>query len=512
MKTPKPWIWFLVGAALLWLPGLGAVPLFDWDEINFAEISREMVLSDNYLQPTINFRPFWEKPPLFFWLQAGCFRIFGISEWAARLPNVLCGMVTLLWMVRCGGARGALWALLYAGSLLPHLYFRSGILDPWYNLFGFWMFWYGLQALRETSSAAALKAGVAGGLALLTKGPAVPGVVVLTLGLHTLLTNSLFQLRRRPIWLGLAAFAVTGLSWYLAYGWRYGTEVLWDFLRYQWRLFSTPDAGHRGFPGFHVVVLFLGVMPATAYLGPALKSYRQPEVLPFALLTLMVVLVFSLVKTKIIHYSSLAYFPITWLAAWSLEKTLEVSIWGRRLATFQWLLLTLALGAAFVFFLKPETFLGWVQDPFARAHMAWAQPRWNFFMPLAWVAGIVTTIFYWKAASIRYLVRALVGGSLTLFLAIAAFTGPIAHISQGALLKICKEAAQENMPVYTLGFKSYAPFFYGQTKYPGWPEVDWHEGSPPGPALVVRKIHSSYTLPGCPDSVVAGGYVAYRCP
>ena len=58
-----------VFSVLFYIPFLGGVHLFDWDEINFAEIAREMLVSRDYLRPQINFQPFWEKPPLFFWLQ-----------------------------------------------------------------------------------------------------------------------------------------------------------------------------------------------------------------------------------------------------------------------------------------------------------------------------------------------------------------------------------------------------------------------------------------------------------
>jgi 4-amino-4-deoxy-L-arabinose transferase-like glycosyltransferase len=55
-----------VVAALLFFHSLGRVPLFDWDEINFAESAREMIETGNYMQVQINYEPFWEKPPLFF--------------------------------------------------------------------------------------------------------------------------------------------------------------------------------------------------------------------------------------------------------------------------------------------------------------------------------------------------------------------------------------------------------------------------------------------------------------
>ena len=76
-------------ALLLFVPFLGAVHLFDWDEINFAECAREMALGGSWLLPTIDFEPFWEKPPFFIWMQALSMKVFGVNEFAARFPNAL---------------------------------------------------------------------------------------------------------------------------------------------------------------------------------------------------------------------------------------------------------------------------------------------------------------------------------------------------------------------------------------------------------------------------------------
>ena len=89
-------------AGVLFIPYLGAVSLFDWDEINFAESAREMIVSGNYLDVQINYTAFWEKPPFFFWLQALSMKVFGINEFAARFPNALTGIVTLLVIFNIG--------------------------------------------------------------------------------------------------------------------------------------------------------------------------------------------------------------------------------------------------------------------------------------------------------------------------------------------------------------------------------------------------------------------------
>ena len=85
----------IIFGLILFLP-TGNVHLFDWDEINFAEAAREMLVTGDYFTVTIDFQPFWEKPPFFIWLQAFSMQIFGINEFAARLPNALCGVLTLI--------------------------------------------------------------------------------------------------------------------------------------------------------------------------------------------------------------------------------------------------------------------------------------------------------------------------------------------------------------------------------------------------------------------------------
>ena len=92
----------LLLGAVLFLPGLGSVHLFDWDEINFAESAREMIVTGDYMTVQINFEPFWEKPPLFIWMQVLSMKIFGINEFAARFPNAICGIVTMLVLFNIG--------------------------------------------------------------------------------------------------------------------------------------------------------------------------------------------------------------------------------------------------------------------------------------------------------------------------------------------------------------------------------------------------------------------------
>ena len=138
----KPFLFFTIYAIVLVFPSIGCFNLFDWDEINFAESSREMIVSKNFFQVMINFEPFHEKPPLYFWLQVISMKIFGISSFSARLPNASLSFIFPLVLYNIGKRLknktfGWIWSLTFLSGLLPNLYFRTGIIDPYFNLFIF---------------------------------------------------------------------------------------------------------------------------------------------------------------------------------------------------------------------------------------------------------------------------------------------------------------------------------------------------------------------------------------
>ena len=90
------WLFLVFIGLLVFVPFIGDAHLFDWDEINFAESAREMLLTHNYRMVQINFQPFYEKPPFFIWLQALSMSYFGVNEFAARFPNAVIGIATII--------------------------------------------------------------------------------------------------------------------------------------------------------------------------------------------------------------------------------------------------------------------------------------------------------------------------------------------------------------------------------------------------------------------------------
>ena len=85
-------IWLLLISSLAFFWNLGSTGLIDETEPLFAEASRQMVVTGDWITPSFNEAPRFDKPPLVYWGQAIAFQIFGINEFAVRLPSALAAL------------------------------------------------------------------------------------------------------------------------------------------------------------------------------------------------------------------------------------------------------------------------------------------------------------------------------------------------------------------------------------------------------------------------------------
>lgn len=483
----------IIGSLILFLSFNGNIHLFDWDEINFAESAREMIVTGDYSTVQINFQPFWEKPPLFIWMQAISMNLFGINEFAARFPNAICGLITLLFLFEAGRRRfgfrfGWLWALAYAGSFLPFFYFKSGIIDPWFNLliFGslYTLYLYTDENFKGSKKSAVAIGGALLGLAILTKGPAAVVIMGLTFGVYLLVRKFRVPLKVSDIGIFSLATIITGGSWFFYQLITGNLQVIIDFIEYQVRLFTTHDAGHRGFLLYHFVVLLVGVFPASVLMIPAkgqIKSLNITENHYFIwnLILLSVVLIlFTIVKTKIVHYSSLAYFPISFLAALNIEKTIknkwQFTKWHRVIiSAIAFLFLALIFVLPFTDQLKSHIIgNNLIKDEFAIANLN-AVGNWKLWESATGIfllAGVAVFIRLNAVKQIKKAVTALLASNIlfTWFSMVFIVHGVEAY-TQRAAIEFCKNVAKSGDYVNTLGYKSYAIYFYAQRQPPGIP-------------------------------------------
>src|SRR5438477_10866216 len=97
IRHPRSAIFLTVFAALVlfvYFSGL-TVPLMGPDEPRYAEVAREMWQTGDWLTPMLGGHPWFEKPPLLYWLELAACGLFGVTEFAARLGPVLCGFGTI---------------------------------------------------------------------------------------------------------------------------------------------------------------------------------------------------------------------------------------------------------------------------------------------------------------------------------------------------------------------------------------------------------------------------------
>jgi 4-amino-4-deoxy-L-arabinose transferase-like glycosyltransferase len=471
-------------AAALFFPFLGNVHLFDWDEINFAEAAREMLASGNYLTVQIDFRPFLQKPPLFIWLQAMSMAIFGVNEFAARFPNALLGVFQLMLLYHIGKkwhdkSFGILWVIIFGSSILPFFYIKSAIIDPWFNFFIFLGFYYFIEYLRleQQRIYSIILSAFFIGLAILTKGPVALLVFLLVTGILWLFERKQFKIRMVDIVAYISTLTIVGALWFVVQVYNGNYQMVVDFIIYQIKLFSTQDAGHGGFFLYHFVVLFFGVFPASVFAiaGLSPKIFKSNKSLIYRLMFIffwVVLILFTIVKTKIVHYSSLAYFPMTYLAVLTIQYRFKKN---RGISTPQFILLffiativLIAVGLLQYIGLHANELASneMIKDAFARGNLQ-AEVNWSgfeFLVGFLPLIGLTIALFMRKRAihfqiySIAFFTAAFV------FLAQLVLVPKIEKYSQNAAIEFFQEHADENADIETIGYKSYAQFYYGKRK------------------------------------------------
>ncbi|NOY84485.1 MAG: glycosyltransferase family 39 protein [Nitrospirae bacterium] len=242
--------WFLVSIVLSRLLTMALVPMMDTTEARYAEIARIMAETGDWITPWFDYgTPFWGKPPLSFWLQALSFRLFGVSEFAARLPSWLAnlGMLALIYHLTLK-ISGRIQALIAAGifSTIAMSYVLSGavLTDPFLALGTTLSLVSFILALKQPHSlwCWGFFAGLA--IGLLAKGPLA---LILTFGplfLWILWRRSFQGLSHIPWVRGLLLSALFSLPWYIAA--EYKTPGFIDYFIVGEHFMRFIDPGWRG--------------------------------------------------------------------------------------------------------------------------------------------------------------------------------------------------------------------------------------------------------------------------
>jgi 4-amino-4-deoxy-L-arabinose transferase-like glycosyltransferase len=270
---------FLSGYLVLFFH-LGSMPFYGADEPRYARVGQEMLENRDFVTPTLDHRPWLEKPPLLYWMESASYAVFGLNERAARLPNAILTLLAALAIGYLGWRiTGEAWCGVYAylillSSFLFVLLGRVASTDMALTVPYALMLISAFLAIEEDSVGWACLAGFCGALAVLAKGPV--GVV---LALGTLFIYLLI-LRRYPsgkIFSGFAlVLAVTALPWFILVWAANGENFFLTFIvNHHIARFVTSLHHHSQPFWYYIPVLIVGFFPWILFLFPAAKDFLK---------------------------------------------------------------------------------------------------------------------------------------------------------------------------------------------------------------------------------------------
>lgn len=253
--------------------GLGAFGLVGADEPRYAQIAREMFARHDWIVPTLNGAPWLEKPVLFYWKAMGSYTLFGVSDWAARVPAAVASTLLVLacffFMRRFRFASELDTAMIMASSAGMIAFGRGASTDmlvsaPFAMAMLSWWTW------RQTEKKLWLLFFYALlGIGALAKGPVAPALAVLVVGAYAVLRRDGKIFLRTLSVPGFVLFFVIALPWYLAVQHKVPQFFRVFFIEHNLERFGTNLYQHSQPFWYYIPVFLLATLPWTVFTLPA---------------------------------------------------------------------------------------------------------------------------------------------------------------------------------------------------------------------------------------------------
>jgi 4-amino-4-deoxy-L-arabinose transferase-like glycosyltransferase len=277
---------------LCYFHNLGAIGFVGPDEPRYAWIARDMQETGDYITPRLYGKPWFEKPPLYYWGAALSFKFLGVSETSARLPSAfsaLLATLALAWLaLRLYGSETARWLLVLLPTTVGMIGFShaSATDMPFAAMLTIAMVFAArllnlipsltpesqsgvtsTSSLRSFTSFTSLTSftsflfGFFLALATLAKGPAaiiLSGGAVVLWGLVTKRWRDAFRCLN-PV--AIAAFCLTALPWYILCAWRNPDFFRVFIIEHNFNRFLTPQFQHIQPVWYYVPIFILGIFP-----------------------------------------------------------------------------------------------------------------------------------------------------------------------------------------------------------------------------------------------------------
>lgn len=439
--------------------GLGSVPLFDMDEGAFSAATLEMFRRHDFLSIFLAGEPRYDKPILIHWLQAAGVALFGVNEWAFRLPSAIAASVWMWLTYRFGrewlGERvGLLAAVMLACAPSVQIIARAATADALLNACLAGAMFASYRYLVRGDRASLYAAAAAIGLGFLAKGPIailIPGAVTL---LFCLVRRDFAKWLRFALdWRAWLVFALIGLPWYAIEYFRDGPGFIQGFfLRHNLERFSAPAFGHGGAWWFYVPIVLVATLPFTVPLASVFGRVRElfrDDLNAFLVLWFaFVIVLFSLSGSKLPHYANYGYTGLFLLmAARAMPMTSRAVLLPALFAFGLFAALPFALEA-----LGPR-----IGNPYLREVLA--DPTGPFRPAyFGYFAAVTVLALIWMVRPFVSAPAALAGAGTALALGLAIYVVPIAAaLHQNPVVAAARAAASRDLHVVMWGIN--APSF-----------------------------------------------------
>ena len=320
---------FSLSIMLLFL-GLGKVPLWIYDEVRNAECAREMYEKGEWVIPTFNGALRISKPPLHYFFMFGGFKIFGVNEFGARFFSALFGVFTIFatyfFVNRFSSQRHAMFTSLVLLASTHFLFeFRMSVPDPYLIFLNTASVFTAYAFFKEKKKYWLLICAVAMGLGTLAKGPvaiALPGGAIFIWLVWEKRIKEIFSWK--ILFAGIIMLAIA-IPWYwLVHNATNGEWTRGFFLKNNLGRFSETMEGHGGLFIIVPIIALLGLLPASIFIGEALRNFKQRFSDPFMKLAFSVVAIFiafySISSTKLPNYVMPCYPFIAIILGYYLTK------------------------------------------------------------------------------------------------------------------------------------------------------------------------------------------------
>jgi 4-amino-4-deoxy-L-arabinose transferase-like glycosyltransferase len=319
-RASTDWLLLAGFCGFLFFFGLAYFGLIGADEPRYAQVAREMLARHDWITPTLGGKPWLEKPPLYYWQAMLAYSIFGVSDWAARLPSAvdatLMVIAIYLFLKRFRPGFELDGALMTAAAAGVIGFARAASTDmPLAAMFTIALLaWYGWYESSWRGYLAGFYLFLA--LGTLAKGPVAPALAAMIIVIFATAKGD-YRLLWRTLWIpGILSFCAVALPWYIAVQIKNPEFFRIFILQHNLARFGTNLYHHPEPFWYYIPVVLLGLIPWTVFVVASLwESVRiwrteRREVLKsedalnvFLLIWLAVpVVFFSLSRSKLPGY------------------------------------------------------------------------------------------------------------------------------------------------------------------------------------------------------------------